>query len=110
MSGNGRGGSDGNGAPSNGHTCPTVFTGARLVSAKEAALTSVKTDDILDLRVIKANTFILMASNNGEDAGAVSHAATTQIIKCIQDGHTYVACITKRDGGNIELEIRMVNA
>jgi hypothetical protein len=108
MSGNGRGGSDG--APSNGHTCPTVFTGARLVSSKEAALTSVKTGDILDLRVIQANTFILMASNNGEDAGAVSHTATTQIIKCIQDGHTYVAYITKRDGGNIELEIRMVNA
>jgi hypothetical protein len=81
------------------------------MSAKDDALTTVNTGDTLDLRVVQQpGSFRLMASSNGIDAGAVSHSAVLDVIKCIQEGHTYVAHITKRDGGIVEFDIRMVNA
>ena len=108
MSGNGGGGI--NGGPSNGHTCPAVFTGAKLASPKNDVIVNLKAGDILDLRVIRqGNTFILMASTGGADAGSVTHTSITQIIKCIQDGNNYVGHVTKREGGNLELDIRLVS-
>jgi len=110
MSGNGRGGIDANGGPSNGHTCPAVFTGAKLASPKSNVIANLKAGDILDLRVIRqGNAFILMASTGGADAGSVTHTSITQIIKCIQNGNNYVAHITKREGGQLELDIRLVS-
>jgi hypothetical protein len=109
MSGNGRG-SDTNGGPTNGHTCPALFAGAKLASPKGAVIANLKTGDILDLRVIQqGSTYILIASTGGADAGSVTHTSITQIIKCIQEGNNYVGHITKLEGGNLELDIRLLS-
>lgn len=45
-------------------------------------------------------------AENGDVAGSLTPPSLPQIIECIGKGHSYVAIVLDRDGGNIRVEIR----
>jgi hypothetical protein len=103
------GGGGGNGGPVNGgEECKTHYGGATLVSPKANVLRRLNVGDRLDVVVIEQNDRpILCADKGGTLAGAVSHKSALQIIKCINKGYRYVAVITKLEGADCTLDIRM---
>lgn len=89
--------------------CERVYRGVRLASPKRDVLSKLKVEDQLNLEVrAYKNSFVLFAvTKSGEDAGTVMSSSTVQIIKCIQNGHRYVAVVKTLNGGDCTLEIRM---
>ena len=109
MTGGGGGGGNGGGGNGNGGTeCQTVYRGARLNAPRKSVLSKLAEGDKLELDVRPEGTsYSLYALSSGKEAGVVTHKAIAQIIRCIQEGHTYVAEITTLDGGNCTLDLRM---
>lgn len=97
----------GPGVPDGGK-CPTIIRDVNLISPDDSVLTKLTVGSKLDLGVIEVNgKSSLRASFNGEDAGGIVSTQAGQLIKCILDGHRYIAIVTSLDGGSCILEVRM---
>jgi hypothetical protein len=90
--------------------CRPYYRGVRLTSPKMDVLAGLQVNDTLDLLVGEAKGRpVLFATHNGSVAGTVTSQSAGQIIRCIQEGHKYIAIIKSLDGGDCLLEIRMEN-
>ena len=92
----------------NGGDCAAFYKDIPLLSPNPEVVGNLEKGDQLDFEVSDANgRKTLRVLRGGKTAGAVTKNAA-QLIRCIENGHNYIAIVTAVDGGSITLEARMV--
>lgn len=98
----------GNPGVPDGGKCPTILRDVNLISPDDSVLSKLTVNSQLNLEVIEiSGKSSLRAFFNGKDAGGIVSTQAGQLIKCILDGHRYIAIVTSLDGGSCILEVRM---
>ncbi len=105
MSGSGGGGGY-TPSPPTDDNCLTLIIRTTLNSPKAAIVSTIKKDDILDV-IAKSETGPVVVLKDGKEAGSITDHRILSLIKCINDGHIYIAKVTGISGGTINVEIRI---
>jgi hypothetical protein len=99
----------GTGRPSGsggGDDCSRVYKDVRLSSPKDLAKLVLR--DVLDVVVRdKSGTPVIHVMKAGEDMGTIISRALGKLIECDKKGYKYLAKVTKLDGGECLLEIKL---
>ena len=102
-SGGGGGGGDGRGLPPGkpGDNCEKLDVPTLLNSPVPKVVASLKKGDRLDVVLKKTGSITRLEAvdSNGKVAGSLTPNELLQIVRCIEDGHEYVAVLTADPAG-----------
>jgi hypothetical protein len=90
-----------------GVDCVAFYKNIPLLSPNPEVVHDLKNGDQLEFDIFEVeNRKVLRVTRNEEVAGAVTKNAA-QLIRCIQNGHNYIAIVTEINDGSVMVEARM---
>jgi hypothetical protein len=106
MSGGGGSGGIGPSGPTENIDCARLAFDTTLASPQEAIVAMLAVGDALDLQIRSSGGWDVIAAvtASGDVAGSITDR-TPDLLRCMQEGVTYVAEITAMSGGWIELHV-----
>lgn len=110
MSGRGDGG-DGGGAggfpEASSIDCAQLQIRTRLSSPQPDQVEQLGVGDLLDIQLDEPPRLrVIVTTADGDVAGTITGGQLGQLIRCLQDGHTFEGEVLTVDGGDVELDIR----
>lgn len=90
-----------------GADCAAFYKNIPLLSPNPEVVNSLEKGDQLEFDISEVEgKKVLRVTRNTAVAGAVTKNAA-QLIRCIQNGHNYIAIVTEINEGSVMLEARM---
>lgn len=106
MSGGGGGGVPFGQVVDSRRDCTNIFERTILSSPVPEVLASLSVDDVLNLELRGDRGPLVAVAPDGRHAGSVTSASLADLIRCINEGHAYIALVLSLDRGRCEVEIR----
>lgn len=105
MSGSGGGGPDF--TPSPQVDCEDLAFDAAIASPQPNVVSALTVGDVLtvDLDTSGGRNTVLLRTSQGDEAGALI-SRLTDLLRCLQQGESYEAEVTRIDGGDITVHVR----
>lgn len=108
MSGNGPDIGTPNPPPNNGSDpCEQLSFDAHLASMNAAVVSTLNTGDVLPLQIQTQSSglrAIVALSPGGQVAGSIA-VRVSDLLRCIQQGHTYSATVLSANGGAVQVHV-----
>ena len=107
MSGPG-GGGPGPGGPSSGPgvDCSTLTFRTTLNSPDPDVVAQLNRGDILGVRAESDAGPIVAVTSEEEVVGSITSSQMAELLRCVDEGYTYVAIVRSISGGRVDVEVR----
>jgi hypothetical protein len=106
MSGGGGGGGPIGPTPPGPMDCDSLVFKTVLNSPKAAVIAKLKPKDWLDLDLQDEEGPVVAITEAAEIAGSITAPHLTDLIRCMNAGHEYVAQVLSVNGGRCEVQVR----
>lgn len=101
------GGSGGGGGADGGADKCAIYETAVLASPVPVVVATISVGDILAVELeTSPRDRVVVRTNDGQVAGAITSIRLVDMIECIGDGYVYQAEVKSINGGKVEVEIR----
>lgn len=105
MSGHGGGG---DGGATNGTTdCASLIFSTTLNSPNPDVISGLEIDQVLKVRrPDPTERRILAVTEDGQTAGSITHGKQADLLRCLEEGRSFVAIVKNVAGGACEVQVR----
>ncbi|WP_163558383.1 hypothetical protein [Halomonas sp. NO4] len=106
----GTSGSSFSGFSSTDTSCDSLVLDTHLSSPKEDVVDRIQVDDNLSIHVHKSGSLsTVQAYWHDELVGGIASPRIQRLLSCIDEGYTYVARVTAKNGGEVRVRLSPVS-
>jgi hypothetical protein len=103
--------SGGNGGFTDVNACDSLIINTHISSPKEAAVSSLKVDDLLDISLDSSGQYdTVVLLNGGVIAGGIASPQLPMLIQCIRAGTDYVGQVLRVNDGQVKVRISPIRS
>jgi len=86
--------------------CDDLVFSTTLNSPKVSVISKLKAKDVLRLTLAGPRGPVVAVTSEGETAGSITEPRLVDLIRCMSEGHKYIALVLSIDAGACRVQVR----